>query len=178
MRTNRSTTLAAVAVALAAGAAGCGAGEGQQDSKARDQDRFERAALQHARCMREHGVDVPDPKPGDGGLIRIAPRAGTSPATEARAVKECEKYLKDLPPPKLSQEQKTEMRDAALGHARCMREQGIDFPDPTFSKDGGMTVKVGDDVRPDDPRVRAAEARCAKYMRGAIGGGPAPAPAP
>ena len=33
----------------------------------------QQAALDFARCMREHGVDVPDPQPGEGGMIKIGP---------------------------------------------------------------------------------------------------------
>jgi hypothetical protein len=40
-----------------------------------EQARFRDAALKFARCMRAHGVDVPDPQPGAGGII-IGKRAG------------------------------------------------------------------------------------------------------
>ena len=42
-----------------------------------DQARFRDAALKFARCMRAHGVDVPDPQPGSGGIM-LQKRAGGS----------------------------------------------------------------------------------------------------
>ena len=179
MRTTRSdhgagAALAAGLAALALGA--CGGGSGG-DAAADDRERLEQAGLKHARCMREHGIDVPDPKPGDGGVIRVGPEQGDM-SKQRRAIEECEKYLKDIPPPKLSDEQKAEMRDAALAHSRCMREQGIDFPDPKFGPDGSVTVRIGPGgVDPNDPKLRAAERACARHMP-RIGGGPGPGAAP
>ena len=166
--------------ALAAGASGlvlaaCGGGDGDGGRAPGDRERMEQAALKHARCMREHGVDVPDPKPGEGGMILVGPgEEGADPARQRRAVEECQKHLRDVPPPNLSEEQKAEMRDAALAHARCMRKQGVDFPDPTFGPDGSITVKVGPGaVEPDDPKVQAAERACARH-RPRIDAGPEP----
>ncbi|HEX3605392.1 MAG TPA: hypothetical protein VH134_05685 [Candidatus Dormibacteraeota bacterium] len=33
-------------------------------------------ALNFARCMRAHGVDIPDPQPGNGGIVKIQPGSG------------------------------------------------------------------------------------------------------
>ena len=156
------TALAAgcAVVALAA----CGGGEGSGGGAgAGDQEKFEQAALKHARCMREHGVNVPDPKPGQGGVVIVGPEQGGDLRANERAAEACDKYLRDIPPPKISEEQKEEMRDAALAHARCMREQGIDFPDPKFSPDGGVTVD-GRGLDPDSPKMQEAEKACARHM--------------
>jgi hypothetical protein len=42
-----------------------------------EQARFRDAALKFARCMRAHGVDVPDPQPGAGGIV-IGKRSGST----------------------------------------------------------------------------------------------------
>src|SRR5918997_7013043 len=110
--------------------------------------------------MRKQGVDVPDPKPGQGGVILRGPRGGGDPSAHQRAERGCSTYLRKLPPPKLSEGQKTAMRDGALKHARCMRAQGIEFPDPTFDENGGIRVKIGKGFDPGDPRVRQAEQKC------------------
>ena len=165
--------LAATVSVLVVAACGDG-GRGGEKAGASDREKLEQAALKHARCMREHGVDVPDPKPGEGGMILVGPEQGGDPAQAQRAMRACEKHLRDVPPPRLSDERKEEMRDAALAHARCMREQGIDFPDPRFGPDGSITVKVGPgELEPDDPKMRAAERVCAKHMP-RIGAGPEP----
>lgn len=140
------------------GSAGAGAGDG------RDRAKLEKAALEHAECMRREGVDVPDPKPGQGGIVLRGPREGGDPAMERRAARTCERHLRDVPPPRLTEEQKTELRDGALRHARCMRARGIPFPDPKFDGNGGVSVKFGDGFDPADPRVREAERSCRRLL--------------
>jgi hypothetical protein len=158
-RAGAATAATGAALALAA----CGGGDG--GGTADDRERMEQAALKHAQCLREHGLDVPDPKPGGGGLVQIGPGEGGEPQKQRRAMEACEKHLRDVPPPKLSDEQKAEMRDAALAHARCMREHGIDFPDPKFGADGSITVRIGPGgVDPDDPKLREAERECQRLM--------------
>ena len=64
--------------------------------------------------------------------------------------------------------------DGALKFARCMRGEGLGFPDP--QKGGGGLVKVGGPRQnPDDPRTRAAADKCGKHLQ--QGGGDAPDPA-
>ena len=62
--------------------------------------------------------------------------------------------------------------DGALKFARCMRGEGVDFPDP--KKEGSGLVKVGGGTgqNPDDPRTRAAVDKCGKHLQ--QGGGDAP----
>src|SRR5688572_2095599 len=65
--------------------------------------------------------------------------------------------------------------EGALKFARCMRGEGLDFPDP--QKDGNGLVKIGGPgtrLEPSDPKVRAAEEKCGKHLQG---GGEAPDPA-
>jgi hypothetical protein len=63
------------------------------------------------------------------------------------------------------------MKEAALAHARCMREHGIDFPDPKFSQDGSATVRIGPGgLNPDDPDFKRAEKACAGSLP-RLGGG-------
>ena len=54
-----------------------------------------------------------------------------------------------------SEEQQQEFKDAALAHARCMREHGIDMPDPTFDADGGVEMRIarGSASIPNRPEV-------------------------
>ena len=48
--------------------------------------------LAHARCMREHGIDVPDPKPG-GELVRID--KSIDPAKVDAAMKACASLVEE-----------------------------------------------------------------------------------
>ncbi len=150
-------TLPAVALAAFALAA-CG----EDDTASGDSARGERqdAALAFARCMREHGVDFPDPKPGGGPAI-VENAGDTTPEDMREAEKACEKYRKDLEPPELSEAQQQEFKDAALAHARCMRKHGIDMPDPTFGADGQARVELSRGrFDPKDPKFAEAQKAC------------------
>ncbi len=56
-------------------------------------------------------------------------------------------------------------REGALEFAQCMRERGIEMPDPEPGG-GGLRIKVGSGG-PDgqDPKFRAAEKECQKHLR-------------
>ncbi|MGW1990306.1 hypothetical protein [Embleya sp. NPDC001921] len=54
-------------------------------------------------------------------------------------------------------------RDSMLRYAQCMRENGIpDFPDPTFSGDGGVSLNLPEGT--DAKVVDAAQAKCRSLM--------------
>jgi hypothetical protein len=155
------------AVLLAAGAltvTACGDEEAGGASSARDRESQARdAMLAHARCMRDHGIDVPDPQFDGGRVLQRGPDEGASPDKVSEAEEACRKHLEEIEPPELSEEQQQEMREAALAHARCMREHGIeDFPDPTFGEDGGAQIRIdkGAGLDPEDPEFKAAENAC------------------
>ncbi len=64
------------------------------------------------------------------------------------------------------------MQQAALAHSRCMREHGIDFPDPTFGEDGGvqMRIRKGSGIDPESPKFQEAQEACRDEMPGGPGG--------
>ena len=181
----RTTLLAALAVALlAAVASGCGSSGGGDDGVAAldtgasaaasagsttqtdtEQDPQE-AALKWARCMREHGVDVPDPQVGSGGRLTV--QAGTGRrfdrdnAKFQAAIEACGSPLGNARP-QLTDEQSEQLQETMLGFAKCMREHGVDMPDPDFSGGGGL-FRVGGPgrggVNPDDPDFQKAQKAC------------------
>ena len=53
--------------------------------------------------------------------------------------------------------------DRLLRFSRCMREQGIDFPDPEYSGGAGIVIEPGPDIDLTDRNVREATARCAPF---------------
>lgn len=170
--TNRTASALTAAAVSALALAACGGGDGSGAAANSDQEKFQEAALKHAECMRRHGVDVPDPKP-DGGLIINDESA--NPEQVARALRTCDKEVGRPPIPELSAKEEREFRDAALKHAGCMREHGIDFPDPTFGPNGTVKVKIGPGQHPNDPAFQAADAKCRKLLgdEGTIQAGPA-----
>ena len=160
--------LAAVLIIPALALAACGeeAGAGDGTGSADRGDELREAGLKYAQCMREHGIDMADPQPGQRGL-RLAPPEGVSPQKMRVADEACRKYLEAVKPPELSEEQKKEFQEAALANARCMREHGIaNFPDPTFDENGGAQVRIDRKmgINPESPKFQAAQKECEKTM--------------
>jgi hypothetical protein len=158
--------LAAAALAVTAcGEEAAGGASSTQDRRSQAQE----AMLDYAKCMRDNGVDVPDPQFNGGRVTQRGPD-GNVPEDKLRAAEEaCREHMEKVEPPELSEEQKQEMKDAALAHARCMRKHGIEnFPDPTFDEDGGAQIRMkeGSGVDPDDPDFQKAEEACRDEMPG------------
>jgi hypothetical protein len=64
-----------------------------QEPSEEEKQRMQEAALAFARCMRAHGVDVPDPKFENGGvLMQSGPGAERNPRFE-QAEKACRKHM-------------------------------------------------------------------------------------
>lgn len=164
----RTTTLAAmlaiVLLGLALVASGCGSSSSSEDGVAAldgsagedeaapaaenedlDEEDRQEAALEWARCMREHGIDVPDPEFGNGGTAVRVGGPGFNPNSEKfrTAQKECGTPFGRGGPPALSEEERQEFQDAMLEFAKCMREHGIDMPDPEFGEGGRGVFRRG-----------------------------------
>ena len=119
------------------------------------------ALLAYARCMREQGVDMPDPRTDETGRLLLVPPEGDTGTPRFQAADRACSELRDsgvpaAPPPEAG----AELRAAMLEHARCMREQGIDMPDPQVAANGGATIPLGGAVDPSDPDFREAQERC------------------
>ena len=139
----------------------------------------EDAMLEFAECMRDHGVDYPDPQVDGDGPTRIQVVGDPEDPDFREADEACHPILEDMmgsfEPP--SPEEQAEMQEQMLQFAECMREQGIDFPDPVMGDDGMISVRIGDDsdaerapVPMDDPAFQAAQEACGMPMMGGGGG--------
>jgi hypothetical protein len=107
-----------------------------------------------AKCMREHGVDMPDPKPaGDGKGMSIAIQGEGADKSKIDAAQSACKHLMpnggEMKPP--SAEELDKMRK----DAKCMREHGVDMPDPDPS--GKNAMRIGGPG--DDPKKFEAAAK-------------------
>jgi len=144
------------------------------DDELTDAER-EDAMLEFTECMREHGVDMPDPSSsGEGPLVMR--REGGTPADEDEfeaAQDACDDIMEDAfgERPQRDPEEQAEMQDNALAYAQCMREHGIDFPDPEFS-DGGVAMQLGEGMDPEDPDFIEAEEECQPLLGFEEGEGP------
>ena len=136
---------------------------------------FEDAMVAFAKCMRENGVDFPDP--GSGGGLIIGPDSDIDPedAEFKAAEAECKPILDEAEKsmPKPSEEELASMRDQMLTFAKCMRDEGVDFPDPEFGEGGSVKGPAGDR---DDPDFKAAEETCSEKTGGVGIARRAPAP--
>jgi hypothetical protein len=120
----------------------------EDEPKGSDEDQM----LAFAKCMREHGVDVPDPEPGGKGGIEIrAERADGSRTEQDKAMAACKELLPNGgEPPKPSAKDLDEMRT----QAKCLREHGLDVPDPTMDK---PFIELGGDAGDPDKVNKAME---------------------
>lgn len=167
------------------GVASLGGDEGTGEASASPSVDPEEALAEFGDCMRENGIeDFEDPVIGEDGGIQIGvggPAEGSDgpPSEEDReelqqAMEACNDLLpQDLGPGgDISEEDQAAMQDALLEFAQCMRDHGIDFPDPEFT-DGGAMQQIGDGVDPNDPEFQEAEEACGPIMDDVRpGGGP------
>jgi hypothetical protein len=112
-----------------------------------------------ASCMREHGVDMPDPQPGGPVRIGGGPGAGDRDTME-QAMQACRALMPNGgKPPQLSPED----LEKARAMAACMREHGVDVPDPDPANGGGVVMRRDSaDGRPpvDDGTLEKAVQAC------------------
>jgi len=120
------------------------------------------AELKFAQCMRKHGVDMPDPV---NGRFELKVRPGDQQKA-GEAQRACQKYLQGVAP-RMSEEEQAQAREAALEYARCMREHGIEMADPQFQEGGGMTMRMPEGTRQDDPKFKDAQKACEPILRAA-----------
>ncbi|MET7394627.1 hypothetical protein ABZS66_14160 [Dactylosporangium sp. NPDC005572] len=104
-----------------------------------------------AKCMREHGVDMPDP--GPDGNIEIAPGADRSKVLAASEA--CQEFL---PNGGSLQNLSPEQLEQARAFAKCMREHGVDMPDP--DPDTGLSSFLKSDIDVNSPAFKAAAEAC------------------
>ncbi|MEV6969466.1 hypothetical protein AB0M47_30575 [Hamadaea sp. NPDC051192] len=139
-------------VASVGGTASASPSASKTRSAAEEQER----ALKFAQCMREHGVDMPDPEIKDG---KIQMRINAQPGTDVDAAqKACKDYAPDGGP---GGKPDAEMQKKQLDYAKCMRENGVEkFPDPDPNQ-GGIRI---DGSIADDPDFPKAQQACEKIM--------------
>ncbi|RPK60860.1 hypothetical protein EES43_16545 [Streptomyces sp. ADI96-02] len=159
-RSRRRTTAAACLMALSVvlTATACSGDSGGTGTKgagsASDTEKTaEDQALEHRKCLREQGLNVPEPKPGSKEMSTID-GGGKTKAEMEKAFKTCQDKSPNGGPKELSQAEKDKM----LAFARCMREKGIDMPDPKFE---GGAMAAAPALKPGDmKKFEKANAAC------------------
>ncbi|MFE1769763.1 hypothetical protein [Streptomyces sp. NPDC059008] len=135
----RRTSLAAAALmaGLALFATACSGddGGGAKDkggSDASGRGKEADAAYKHRQCLREHGVQVQEPKPGQDPRSLVVGGGKSDPEKMKKAFKACQEGGPQAGANGPSQADKDKM----LRFARCMRQHGFNMPDPKFGGDG------------------------------------------
>jgi len=131
----------------------------------------EAAQLAFAECMRDQGIDMPDPETsggGGGGAVRIG-GAGEDRDKFQAAMEECDHFLEQAGA--FRDEMDPEMLDKMVEFAGCMRDHGINMPDPNAdggimfrsnsgSDDSGKITTSAGDIDPESPEFQAAQEAC------------------
>ncbi|MFI0483088.1 hypothetical protein [Actinomadura sp. 9N215] len=168
----RLRILAALPFALTLALTGCGGDDGDSGGVASVGGAKQTAAaggggeklsqdemgVKFAQCMRENGVQMDDPKPGQGIQLKIkdVPKATVDKAMEA-----CRKYnpqanATGAPDPK--------EQERGRKFAECMRQNGVEkFPDP---KPGQRGIMIDKNTVGDDPDLETAQQKCQDVLQG------------
>lgn len=119
----------------------------------RDSQEFQDAALEYAQCMRDNGIDMPDPEfDGEGGVAISAGPGGPGGPGEGgpddeefqAADEECHPIIEEAAPDmQLDPEEQAERQDQMVEVAQCMRDRGHDMPDPEVDENGRVTMQAG-----------------------------------
>jgi hypothetical protein len=133
------------------------------------------ALLAYARCMREHGIDMPDPQFDDtNGKFQVQIGTGGSKPTDKQKVdaaqQACQHFMEGVAFGPGGGQIDQETQDKLLAFSRCMREHGIDFPDPQF--DDGGRVMIGGNRNsapafdPNSQKFKDAQEACRSLLPG------------
>ena len=133
------------------------------------------ALLAYARCMREHGVDMPDPQFDETNgkfQVQVGAGSGAKPADKQKldaAQQACQHFMQGVAFGPGGGEVDAETQEKLLAFSRCMREHGIDFPDPQF--DGGRVMigggpNGGPAFDPNSSKFKDAQEACRSLLPG------------
>jgi len=135
-----------------------------KDTAAQQKHDAEQMALKWAQCMRDHGVNVPDP--GQGRPVRIQGEAQDQQQVQD-AMNACQRYQPKGGNGPGQVDQKT--LDQLTKFAQCMRDHGIPMQDPKASG-GGVQITSGGQgsVDPESDQFKQAQQACQHYLPSAM----------
>ncbi|MGW6521675.1 hypothetical protein [Streptomyces sp. NPDC054962] len=108
-------------------------------------------AVQYRKCLRENGLNVPDPKPDEPGVI---------PEGDPKVLEKAYKACADKAGPDAGAGSPAADKDKALKFAQCMRKEGVNMPDP---KDGALPA-----LQPPEGKKAETYAKALKACEGIL----------
>ena len=118
------------------------------------------AALAYAKCLRRNGAEVPDPDAR--GMFPIEPGTKMPDEEAMRKADEACKAERSAMQGSIGEPDK-DFDEKAFKMARCLREQGIEVPDPKPNEGGGTSMEVDED-KINDPAFKKAMSTCSKQV--------------
>ncbi|WP_433010376.1 hypothetical protein [Kribbella sp. CA-294648] len=176
MRKHSLGAVAALALTLTLALTGCGSGDNATDNQVAsggDQPSAststggtggdtsglsrDEKSMKFAQCLRENGVNVPDPEPGKGPMIKLDPSSGVTREQMDKAMEACKEFSPQ------GEGTNPQQEENGRKYAACMRENGVEkFPDPKPGQRGIMIDKsVGE-----DPDMAKAQQACQSILAG------------
>ena len=118
--------------------------------------------------MRDNGIDVPDPDPDEGFGSPEDSGIDFDDPNFRNALDECQELLPGGSPLNRSFDQA--QQEAILNLVACLRDNGVDVPDPQFDANGKLVLTDPGAINPGDPKLRKALQECRSELGAAAGG--------
>lgn len=141
----------------------------------------EEIATDFTECMREEGFELPDPELNADGSVNVEairdnliadPNFDFQSRKTQQSIEKCVPLLEGATfVQQLTGEELVEFQDNLLQFAECLRENGLDVPDPDFNDgtNGVRTMLAEIDLT--DSKVQATIAECQSTFTDNDGGG-------
>ncbi len=124
------------------------------------------AFLDFAKCMRDNGVDFPDPTFDADGQVQINPGQGAGRIDpQSDAFKACSEKLAAVQGQIGPNGAGGADRESTLAFAKCLRDNGVDFADPTFDANGNIDFSAGPPAALTDPAAADALQKCQSLVQ-------------
>jgi hypothetical protein len=156
---------AALTGALLLTGAGCGSSSPSSSSNkpgaaaSASVDRDE-ALRKYAQCMRDHGIRMDDPEPGSALKV-------TDPGGDPQKLKDASDACRSLLPNggQLNMDDPATI-DKLQKFTQCMREHGVNIPDPDPNGGGGITFDKNSGIDPESQTFKDAMEACKSLRPG------------
>jgi len=109
----------------------------------------EESILAFTECLRDEGLDIPDPEFDEGGNLRLRSLFEASEEVDIgreemrEGFDACAEYLEGIAQ-QFDRTDRAEMEDRLYVYASCMRDNGYDMADPDFSIEHVPGAGIGD----------------------------------